>query len=343
MTTRKYLTFGEGAASADAGRRPIVRVVGVGGAGCNIVDRLAGSGLPHVEAVAVNTDAQNLVGLRCRKILIGKTTTGGRGAAGVPETGEAAAGSDLERIGGALKGTEVLFLLSGLGGGTGTGASPVIARAAREAGALVVALTVHPFRAEGRTRNLAARVGLERLRDEADVVVVVHNDKLVRDFPHMNFPDALKVADHLLLHPVRSITQLLTREDLPNLRKVLQIRDIALLGFGESSVHLGPRSVIRDAVDSLMPEGDISGHDRALAVIHCPPGYGEDELHRFIRELHLFIHLDAQIMWGPIADPALKDEVRIMTIVGRARERPGGPAGPATVVEPLPDGHGPEI
>ncbi len=326
MTTKKYLTFGEGASRIEGGLKPIVRVVGVGGAGCNIVDAMVELDLMHVEPVAINTDAQNLHGLRCRRILIGKDITRGRGAASNPAMGEAAIMADLEKVGAALQGTEVLFLICGLGGGTGTGASPVVASLAREMGALVVALTVHPFKVEGCTRNHIAKVGLERLRDIADVVIVVHNDKLVEDYPDMRFQEALSVADRLLLTPVRSIAQLLTREDLPNLRKVLRIRDIAHLGFGEASVQLGPHGVVKDAVDSLMPQGDISGHDRALAVIHCPPGFRDEELHRFIEELHLFIHMDAQIMWGPIVDPSLEDEIRIMAIVGRAREVPDGPA-----------------
>jgi cell division protein FtsZ len=343
MTTRNYLTFGGGAARVESGLRPVVRVVGVGGAGCNIVGSLADLGLGHVEPVAINTDAQSLLGLRCRKILIGRTITGGRGAAGNPAMGEAAVNAEMEKLRAVLQGTEVLFIICGLGGGTGTGAAPILACLGREMGALVVVLTVHPFRAEGRTRNQAASGGLERLRDTADVVVMVRNDKLVEEFPDLNFQEALRVADHLLLNPVKSIAQLLTREDLPNLRKVLQIRDLAHLGFGEASIHLGPRMVIHDAVSSLMPQGDISGHDRALAVIHCPPGLKEDDLHRFIRELHLFIHLDARIMWGPIMDPALHDEVRIMTIVGRAREVPDPPACVALPVEPLPDSNEPGI
>jgi cell division protein FtsZ len=250
--------------------------------------------------------------------------------------------ADLEKMRAVLQGTEVLFLLCGLGGGTGTGAAPVLAGLGREMGALVAVLTVHPFKAEGRTRGQAAAAGLERLRDAADVVVMVRNDKLVEEFPDLNFQEALRVADHLLLNPVKSITRLLTREDLPNLRKVLGIRDIAHLGFGEASIHVGPRMVVHDAVSSLMPQGDISAHDRALAVIHCPPGFKDDELHRFIRELHLFIHLDARIMWGPIVDPALRDEVRIMTIVGRAREMPEAACAPV-VVEPMPDSNEPGI
>jgi len=326
MTTRKYLTFGEGASRVEGGLRPVVRVIGLGGAGCNIVNKMTELELRHADPVAVNTDAQNLVGLKCRRVLIGKEVTHGRGAAGIPENGEAAIRADLDKVRSVIQGTEVLFLICGLGGGTGTGAAPVLACAAKEMGALVVMLSVFPFRAEGPTRNRIALAGLEKLRDAADVVVVVHNDKLVEDFPNMRFQEALAVADHLLLNPVKSITQLLTREDLPNLRKVLQIRDIAHLGFGEANVRLGPRHVIKDAVDSLMPDGDISEHDRALAVIHCPPGYTDSELHRFIEELHLFIHLDAQIMWGPIVDPSLEDELRLMTIVGRARQLPEPPA-----------------
>jgi cell division protein FtsZ len=342
MTSRGYLTFGVGAERVESGLRPLVRVVGVGGAGCNIVGSLSDLGLDHVEPVAINTDAQNLLGLRCRKFLIGRGVTGGRGAAGDPAVGAAAVNSDLEKMRALLQGTEVLFLICGLGGGTGTGAAPVLAGLGREMGALVAVLTVHPFKAEGRSRAQVAAAGLEDLRDAADVVVMVRNDKLVEEFPDLNFQEALRVADHLLLNPVRSITQLLTREDMPNLRKVLGIRDIAHLGFGEAGIHVGPRMVVHDAVSSLMPQGDISSHDRALAVIHCPPGSREDDLHRFIRELHLFIHLDAQIMWGPIVDPALHDEVRIMTIVGRARDVPEAACAPV-VVEPMPDNNEPGI
>lgn len=338
MNAKKYLTFGQGASRTGEDLKPVVRIVGLGGAGCNIVDSVLELNLRHAEPIAINTDAQNLHGLRCRKVLIGKDLTRGRGASSDPSIGEAAALADIEKIRAVLQGTEVLFLICGLGGGTGTGASPVVARLAHKMGAFVVALTVHPFKAEGDSRNQRARLGIEKLRNAADVVVMVQNDKLVSEFPQMKFHEALKVADGLLLAPVKAITQLLTREDLPNLRKVLGIRDIARLGFGEACVKLGPRMVVKDAVDSLMPEGDISTHDRALVVIHCPPGYEDDELHGFVRELHLFIHEDAQIMWGPIMDPSLNDEIRIMTIVGRARtgvppeqtmdEGPAAPAGP---------------
>jgi cell division protein FtsZ len=339
MGAGKYVTFGQGASKTEGGLKPVVRIMGIGGAGCNIVDSVLDQDLRHAEAIAINTDAQNLRGLRCKRILIGKELTRGRGASSDPEIGEAAVLGDIEKIRAALAGTEVLFLIFGLGGGTGTGASPVVARLARKMGTFVVALTVHPFKVEGENRNMRARSGLEKLRDVADVVVIVQNDKLVEEYPDMKFLEALKVADHLLLAPVKAITQLLTREDLPNLRRVLGVRDIARLGFGEASARLGPRGAVKDAVDSLMPHGDISAHDRALAVIHCPPGYEDDELHKLIRELHLFIHQDAHIMWGPIVDPSLQDEIRIMTIVGRVRTCP--PSAPLIGLEmPGLDGFG---
>jgi cell division protein FtsZ len=334
MSAKKYITFGQNLPSPEGCLKPVVRIAGVGGAGCNIVDSVPALALRHTEAIAVNTDAKNLYGLRCRKMLIGRELTGGRGASSDPELGEMAAQADQEKIRTALAGTEVLFLICGLGGGTGTGAGPVVAKIGRKMGALVVALTVHPFKAEGVARGHTARLGLDRLRDAADVTVMVQNDKLVRDFPDMKFGEALKVADHLLLAPVKAITQLLTKEDLPNLRKVLGIRDIAHLGFGEASVRLGHRAAVKDAVDSLMPQGDVSVHDRALAFIHCPPGFENEELHRFVQELHLFLHQEAEIMWGPIVDPGLQDEVRIMTITGKARELPPGTDGPNGISAP---------
>jgi cell division protein FtsZ len=319
MAAKRYFTFGQGGSDLEGHLKPVVRIMGIGGAGCNMVNSVLDLNLRHVGVIAVNTDAQNLHGLSCTRILIGKTLTSGRGACSDPQIGEDAAIADIDKIRGAIAGTDVLFIVLGLGGGTGTGASPVVANLAREMGIFVVALTIYPFRTEGTTRNQRARFGVDRLKDAADVVVMVQNDKLVEDFPEMRFQDAIKVADHLLLAPVRSITQLLTKEDLPNLRKVLSIRDIARLGFGESSLKLEPHGAVKDAIDSLMPDGDISSHDRALAVISCPPGCREDDLHRLIQHLHLFIHEDADIMWGPIVDPSLDDEIRLMTIVGRSR------------------------
>jgi len=316
---KRYMTFGEGASRMEGGLKPVVRVIGVGGAGCNIVDALVDMNLRHVDVLAVNTDAQNLSGLRCRKLLIGKDVTQGRGAAALPALGEAAVKADIPKIENALKGADVLFVICGLGGGTGTGAAPVIARLGKKHGALVVALTVFPFKAEGSTRSHMAKLGLEKLKDDADAVVVVHNDKLLEDYPDLGFKQALEVEDHLLLNPIKHITQLLTREDLPNLRKVLEMKNIAHLGFGEAKLELGHLGVVQDAVNSLMPQGEIDAHDRAIAVIHCPPGYRDEELHRYIQELHKFIDPKAEIMWGPIVDPSLENEVRMMMIVGKAR------------------------
>ena len=314
-----YLKFGKGASSPEGHLRPVVRVIGIGGAGCNMVDSVLDLHFRHVRVMAVSTDAQNLRGLKCTRILIGKSITNGRGACSDPKTGEEAAISDIEKLRSAIAGTDVLFLVLGLGGGTGTGASPVVADLARKMGIFVVVLAVYPFKAEGTIRNERARRGTERLKDAADVVVLVQNDRLVEAFPNMKFQDAITVADGLVLAPVKAIIQLLTKEDLPNLRKVLCIRDVASLGFGEANIKAGPHHAVKDAIDSLMPQGDISSHDRALAVVSCPPGCDDDELHRMIKHLHLFIHEDADIMWGPIVDPLLDDEVRLMAIVGRAR------------------------
>jgi len=331
MAAKGYLKFGQGASNPEGHLRPVVRIMGIGGAGCNMVDFALDLKFRHVGVMAVNTDAQNLKGVRCTRILIGKGVTAGRGACSDPRIGEQAAAEDIEALKAAIAGTDVLFLVLGLGGGTGTGASPVVAALARKMGIFVVVLAVYPFKAEGLARDQRARSGMERLRDAADVVVLVQNDRLAEDFPNMKFQDAISVSDRLLLAPVDAITRLLTREDLPNLRRVLSIRDVASLGFGEAAMKTGPHHAVKDAIDSLMPHGDISSHDRALAVVSCPPGCDDDELHRMIRHLHLFIHEDADIMWGPIVDPSLEDEVRLMAIVGRARappqECPGPPAG----------------
>ncbi len=340
MAHRRYITFGKGASSTKGTLRPVVRVIGVGGAGCNIVDSIADetdASLRYIELVAANTDARSLYNVKCRRILIGRDVTHGRGASSLPALGEEAVMADLPKLRGALSGTDVLFLICGLGGGTGTGASPIIARAAKEMGALVVALAVKPFRAEGISRNYIARLGLERLKEAADAVVPLDNDRLLHEHPALGFQEALRRANRHLLAPVRSIAQLLTKDDMPNLRRVLGIRDIAHLCIGEGSIELDERSAVSTALGSVAADADLRSHDRAVVVLHCPPGSSDDELHRIVQELHHFIHEDAEIMWGPIVDPALSREVRLLALVGKGRaEAPpsaneGGGAG----------GHGP--
>lgn len=323
MGGRVYVTFGLGASLAGQELRPVIKVVGVGGAGCNIVGS-ADIDFRHAERIAINTDARSLYGLSCRKILIGKELTRGRGASSDPAIGEQAVLSDIDAVRSALAGTDVLFLVCGLGGGTGTGASPVIARLAGKMGALVVALATMPFKAEGALRGRIASAGLERLRETADAVLVVENDRLVTEHPMLGFKEALCMADHLLLDPVRSITQVLTRADLPNLRRVLRVRDIAHICLGEGSLGHGPSSGVKFALGPLAPVTDLHNHNKAVVVLHCPPGSKDDELHRIVQELHTFLHEDAEIMWGPIVDPSLEKEVRLVAVVGKERA-PGPP------------------
>ncbi|MFP4628334.1 MAG: cell division protein FtsZ, partial [Halobacteriales archaeon] len=195
-----------------------ISVVGCGGAGSNTVDRMAEAGIHGATLVAANTDAQHLIRTDAdRKLLLGEQRTGGRGAGSVPRVGEEAALESQEEILDVVRGSDMVFVAAGLGGGTGTGSAPVVAKAARDAGALTIAIVTTPFTAEGEVRRSNAEAGLERLREVADTVIVVPNDRLLDAAGTLSVREAFKVADEVLMRSVKGITELITKPGLVNL------------------------------------------------------------------------------------------------------------------------------
>lgn len=184
----------------------VIRVIGCGGGGSNTIDRLAACGIQGAELYAINTDAQHLLHINAdRRFLIGRRTTRGLGAGSLPAIGEEAAQENIDEIKAAVTGADMIFITCGLGGGTGTGAAPVVAEAAKEAGALTIAIVTLPFSAEGTIRMANAEAGLKRLRDVADTVIVVPNDKLLDVAPNMPLQAAFRVADDVLMRSVKGI------------------------------------------------------------------------------------------------------------------------------------------
>ncbi|MFB6308622.1 MAG: cell division protein FtsZ, partial [Haloarculaceae archaeon] len=195
-----------------------ITVVGCGGAGGNTVTRMMEEGIHGAKLVAANTDAQHLADevKADTKILIGRKRTGGRGAGSVPKIGEEAAQEDIEDIQQSIDGSDMVFVTAGLGGGTGTGAAPVVAQTAQEAGALTISIVTIPFTAEGERRRANADAGLERLRAVSDTVIVVPNDRLLDYAPSMPLQDAFKICDRVLMRSVKGMTELITKPGLVN-------------------------------------------------------------------------------------------------------------------------------
>ncbi len=245
-------------------------VIGAGGAGNNTMSRLMEVGIEGADTVAVNTDAQDLLyTYAARKVLIGRELTGGLGAGSIPQIGEEAAKESEKELREVMQGADIVFITCGLGGGTGTGSTPVIANVARKCGALTVAIVTFPFAMEGLRRRSNAEMGLEKLRKEADTVIVIPNDKLLEIAPNLPLPAAFKVADEILVRAVKGITELITKPGLINLdfadvRAVMEGGGVAMIGMGESDTENRAAEAIDKAVNSPLLSVDITGARGAL-------------------------------------------------------------------------------
>jgi cell division protein FtsZ len=298
-----------------------ITVVGCGGAGCNTVDRMDEEGIEGAKLVAANTDVQHLVETEAeRKILMGEDKTNGRGAGSLPQVGEEAALESQEEIQDSITGSDMVFVTAGLGGGTGTGSAPVVAKAAREAGALTIAIVTTPFTAEGEVRRTNAEAGLERLRDVADTVIVVPNDRLLDSVGKLPVRKAFKVADEVLMRSVKGITELITKPGLVNLdfadvRTVMERGGVAMIGLGESGSDTKSVDSVKGALRSPLLDVDISGANSALVNVTGGPDMSIEEAEGVVEEIYERIDPDARIIWGTSIDEELQDTMRTMIVV----------------------------
>ncbi|KPN30736.1 cell division protein FtsZ [Halolamina pelagica] len=250
-----------------------ITVVGCGGAGGNTVNRMHEEGIHGAKLVAANTDVQHLVSIEAdTKILMGKEKTQGRGAGSLPQVGEEAAIESQEEIKESIDGSDMVFVTAGLGGGTGTGSAPVVAKAAQAAGALTISIVTTPFTAEGEVRRTNAEAGLERLRDVSDTVIVVPNDRLLDAVGKLPVKQAFKVSDEVLMRSVKGITELITKPGLVNLdfadvRTVMEKGGVAMIGLGESDTDDKAEDSVQSALRSPLLDVDISGANSALVNV----------------------------------------------------------------------------
>jgi cell division protein FtsZ len=302
-------------------RKAEIKVVGVGGGGGNTISRLMQVGIVGAETVAVNTDAQDLLYTDAdRKILIGKDITGGLGAGADPGIGAEAAKESKEELKKALEGADMVFIDCGLGGGTGTGASPIVADVAKKVGALTVGIVTMPFAMEGQQRTKNAQEGLENLESVVDTLIVIPNDKLLEIVPDVSILTAFKVADEILVNAVKGIAELITKPGLVNLdfadvRAVMSSGGLAMIGMGESdSENRAVESVEKSLTNPLLDIA-IEGANGALINVSGGEGVTIKECQEIVEGVNNKINPDAKIIWGAQIDKALGDSVRTMLII----------------------------
>ena len=311
------------------GLKVSVKIVGCGGAGCNTVNRLVEEGIQDADIYAANTDAQHLLTVHSpRKILLGRRVTRGLGAGALPQVGEEAARESEDAIKSAMQGADIVFITCGLGGGTGTGSAPVVAKIARDAGALTIAVVTLPFKAEGSIRMQNAEYGLEHLAAVADTVIVIPNDKLLQLVPKLSLNAAFKVADEVLMNAIKGISEIITKPGLVNLdfndlRTIMKSGGVAMIGIGKSRPDDDDRALaaVLAAVNSPLLEADISNANGALINVTGGPDMTVTEAEKVVEVIHERINPNARIIWGASIDPELEKSISVMVVITGVRSK----------------------
>ncbi len=323
----------------------VIKVVGVGGGGTNAVNRMVDSGLRGVEFIAVNTDAQALLMTDADvKIAVGQKVTRGLGAGANPDVGREAAIESRDQLKEALKGADMVFVTAGEGGGTGTGAAPVIAELARELGALTVGVVTRPFGFEGKKRADQAEQGIEELAAKVDTLLVIPNDRLLQVVsPSTPIMEAFRVADDVLRQGVQGITDLITVPGLINLdfadvRTVMRNTGTALMGIGAAAGENRAAEAARAAISSPLLETSVEGARGLLLNITGPNDLGLFEVDEAAKIVQGAADQNANIIFGAVVDDAMGEHVRVTVIATgfershpsvtrRERSSEGGPGG----------------
>jgi cell division protein FtsZ len=299
----------------------VIKVVGVGGGGTNAVNRMVDAGLSGVEFIAVNTDAQAL--MMCDadlKIHIGSKATRGLGAGADPAVGLSAAQESRDELKEALKGADMIFVTAGEGGGTGTGAAPIVAELGRELEALTVGVVTRPFAFEGRKRSEQAERGIENLRDRVDTLIVIENDRLLQVVEkRTSIVEAFRMADDILRQGVQGITDLITVPGLVNLdfadvRTIMREAGSALMGIGEASGENRAAEAARAAVSSPLLETSIEGATGILLNITGGHDLGLFEVNEAAEIVNSASDVNSNIIFGAVIDENMGDDVRVTVI-----------------------------
>lgn len=298
-----------------------IKVIGVGGGGCNAINRMIEVGIVGVEFIAVNTDSQVLLLSKApNRIQIGEKLTKGLGAGGDPEIGRRAAEESIEELSQSVEGADMIFITAGMGGGTGTGAAPIIGRLAKEAEALVVGVVTKPFSFEGKKRALVAQKGIEELEKAVDTLIVIPNDRLLEVADKkVSFREAFALADEVLRQAVQGISELITKPGLINLdfadvRAVMKDGGNALMAMGRASGENGPVKAVQAAISNQLLDVSIDGARGVLLNFTGGLDLSLHEVHEAAALVKSKAHPDAEIFFGVVLEPEMRDEVQVTLI-----------------------------
>ena len=298
-----------------------IKVVGIGGAGGNTVSRMREIGIKGGEIIAINTDAQDLLYVNAdQKILIGREITRGLGSGSNPRIGAEAARESMQEIKKKLQGADMVFVTCGLGGGTGTGAAPVVAEIAKKQGALTIGVVTLPFTVEGRKRIENAMDGLERLEGLVDTLILIPNDKLLEIAPDLPLPTAFKVADEILTNAVKGITELVTRSGLVNLdfadvKAIMADGGVSLIGLGESDTNQRASEAVDKAINNPLLDVEISNATGALVNVIGGNDLSLEEYKEIIQKIGEQLSPDAKLISGAQISKDLEGSIRVMVIL----------------------------
>ncbi len=300
-----------------------IKVIGCGGGGSNTVNRLLDAEISNVEFYALNTDAKHLLSVHApNKLLIGKAATRGLGAGSIPEVGFKAAKENESEIRSFLAGANMVFITAGMGGGTGTGGAPFVAKLSRDSGALTVGVVTMPFTAEGALKRQNASWGIQQLTSVCDTTIVLQNDQLLKMVPNLPLEAAFRVVDEILVQTIRNITELITKPSLVNLsyshiQTIFSRGGVALIGMGESDARDNRmEAAVNEAISSpLLGDLDLSDTKGAFVRIVGGPDISLSEAQSGIATITGKLNPMTQVIWGASVDPSIKDLVKVMVVV----------------------------
>lgn len=311
--------------------QPKIAVVGTGGSGCNTINRMSQVGIKGAQLIAMNTDAQHLLRVKAdKRLILGKKKTKGLGAGSNPAIGEAAAQESQEEVKQMLNGSDLVFITGGMGGGTGTGSAHIIAKAAKDSGALCIGVVTLPFYSEGPKRMANAMDGLAKLQRVADTTIAIPNDKLLMFVPDLPINAAFKVADSVLANSVKGITELITKPGLVNLdfadmRTILEHGGDAVIGLGEVSNDETKDRIIaaaEKALNSPLLDVDIRSADRALINITGGSSMTLGEAEAGVNSIATKISKEAHIIWGATIDDTMdKGGIRVLAVLAGIKRK----------------------
>lgn len=305
----------------------LIRVVGVGGGGSNAVNRMIEAGIAGVDFIAVNTDSQALMSSRARQRLhIGERATRGLGAGGDPEIGSRAAEESMDELHSVLRGSDMVFVTAGMGGGTGTGATPTVAKVARDEGALTIGVVTRPFTFEGTKRAQAAEAGIEQLKEHVDTLIVIPNDRLLESADRrVSLTDSFRLADDVLRQGIQGISELITVPGLINLdfadvRTIMSMGGAALMAIGYGNGDDRAQIAAEEALSNRLLDVTIDGARGILFNVTGGPNLSLYEINQAASVIRETAHPDVNLIFGAVVDEDMGDEIRI-TVIATGFER----------------------